>query len=107
MSVESFTFDGKRAVPVDTLRRAMAAHGAGRLDEAEFCCRLVLAANKKQFDALHLLGLIQFQRGRYDEAHRLIGQAIKINPRSAKARSNLALVLQHLGRSEQALASLD
>ena len=85
----------------------MAAHGAGRLDEAEFCCRLVLAANKKQFDALHLLGLIQFQRGRFDEAHRLIGQAIKINPRSAKARSNLALVLQQLGRSEQALASLD
>jgi len=107
MSVESYTLGGKQAVPVDTLRRAMAAHGAGRLDEAEFCCRLVLAVNKKQFDALHLLGLIQFQRGRFDEAHRLIGQAIKINSRSANARSNLALILQRLGRSEQALASLD
>jgi tetratricopeptide (TPR) repeat protein len=107
MSVESFTLGGKQAVPVDTLRRAMAAHGAGRLDEAEFCCRLILAANKKQFDALHLMGLIQFQRGRFDEAHRLISQAIKINPRSAKASSNLALVLQHLGRPKEALASLD
>jgi tetratricopeptide (TPR) repeat protein len=107
MSVGSYTLGGKQQVPVDTLRKAMAAHGAGRLDEAEFCCRLVLAANKKQFDALHLLGLIQFQRGRFDEAHRLISQAIKINSQSAKARSNLALVLQHLGRPEQALASLD
>jgi tetratricopeptide (TPR) repeat protein len=107
MSLESYTLGGKRPVPVDTLRRAMAAYGAGRLDEAEFHCRLVLGANKKQFDALHLLGLIKFQRGRFDEAHRLISQAIKINPQSAKARSNLGLVLQHLGRPEQALASVE
>jgi len=107
MSLESYTLDGKQQVPVDTLRRAMAAYGAGRLDEAEFHCRLVLGANKKQFDALHLLGLIKFQRGKFDEAHRLISQAIKISSRSAKARSNLALVLQHLGRPEQALASVE
>jgi tetratricopeptide (TPR) repeat protein len=107
MSVESFSFGGKQAMPVDTLRRAIAAHGAGRFDEAEFCCRLILAANKKQFDALHLLGLIHFQRGRFEEAHRVISQAIKVNPRSAKARSNFALVLQQLGRPEDALASLD
>jgi len=107
MSVESYTLGGKQPVPVDTLRRAMTAHSAGRLDEAEFYCRLVLGANKKQFDALHLLGLIEFQRSKFDEAHRLISQAIKINPRSAKARSNIALVLQHLGRPEEALASLN
>lgn len=107
MSIDSFTLDGKQQVPVDTLRRAMAAHGAGRLDEAKFYCRLVLGANKKQFDALHLLGLIEFQRGNFDEAHRLIRQAIKANPKSAKARSNLALVLQHVGQPEEALASLD
>jgi tetratricopeptide (TPR) repeat protein len=107
MTAESVTLAGKEAVPVETLRRAMAANAAGRLDEAEFYCRLVLAANKKQFDAVHLLGLIKFQRGNLDEAHRLIRQAIKLNPKSAKARSNLALVLQQLGRPEQALASLD
>jgi tetratricopeptide (TPR) repeat protein len=105
MSVESLADRG--AVPVETLRRAMAAYAAGRLDEAEFYSRLVVAANKKQFDAVHLLGLIDFQRGKFDEAHRLIGQAIKINPQSGKARSNLALVLQQLGRTEEALASLD
>ena len=94
-------------VPLDTLRRALAAHAAGRLSEAEFCCKLVLAANKKQFDALHLLGLIEFQRGRADEAYRLIRQALKINPRSVHAHCNLGLVLGQLGRLDEALASID
>jgi tetratricopeptide (TPR) repeat protein len=89
------------------LRRALEAHGAGRLGEAEFYCRLVLAADKKQFDALHLLGLVEFQRGRLDEANRLIRQALKINPRSIHAHSNLALVYAQSGRYEQALASLN
>jgi tetratricopeptide (TPR) repeat protein len=109
MSTGIFGRDPNQAIPqnVDTLRRALVAHGAGRLGEAELCCRLVLAANKKQFDALHLLGLIEFQRGRLDEAHRLIRQALKVNPRSVQAHSNFGLVLQHLGRHKDALASLD
>jgi tetratricopeptide (TPR) repeat protein len=107
MSVPSHGFGGKQPLPIDALRQAMIAHGAGRLGEAEFYCRLVLAANKKQFDALHLMGLIEFQRGKFEEACRLISQAIKNNPRSAKARSNIALVLQQLGRPEEALINLD
>jgi tetratricopeptide (TPR) repeat protein len=88
------------------LRRALQAHGAGRLGEAEFYCQLVLAADKKQFDALHLLGLIKFQRGQIDEAHRLIRQAVRINPRSVHAHSNLGLVFEEMGNHEQALACL-
>ena len=89
------------------LRRALEAHGAGRLGEAEFYCRLVLAAEKKQFDALHLLGMIEFQRGRFDEAYQLFRRALKINPRSVQANTNLALVLAQLDRYSQALVSLD
>ncbi len=107
MSVGPYNLGSKQPSPVDTLRQAMVAHGAGRLGEAEFYCRLVLATNKKQFDALHLLGLIEFQRGRLDEAHRLLRQSLKINPRSVQAHSNLALVLQQLDRNQEALASLD
>ena len=94
-------------MPVGTLQRALAAYAAGRLEEAEFCCRLVLAADKKQFDALHLLGMIEFQRGRFNEAYQLFRQAAKINPRSVQARSNLGLVLQQLDRPEEALAALN
>src|SRR6476660_790655 len=103
----SYNPDGRQPSFVEPLRQAMVAHGAGRLGEAEFYCRLVLATNKKQFDALHLLGLIEFQRGRLDEAHRLLRQSLKINPRSVQAHSNLALVLQQLDRNQEALASLD
>jgi tetratricopeptide (TPR) repeat protein len=89
------------------LRRAVEAYAAGRLGEAEFYSRLVLASDKKQFDALHLLGLIEFQRGRLEEAQSLFRQSARMNPRSAAAHINYALVLQHLDRSKEALASLD
>jgi tetratricopeptide (TPR) repeat protein len=89
------------------LRRAMEAHRAGRFAEVEFYCRLVLAADKKQFDALHLLGIVEFQRGRFGEALALIRRALKVNPQSVHAHSNLALVLQQLDRHEEALKSLD
>jgi tetratricopeptide (TPR) repeat protein len=92
---------------IDMVARAQRAFVAGRLGEAEFNCRLVLGTDKKQFEALHLLGLIEFQRGKFEEAHRLIRQALRANPRSAKAHSNLALALQQLNRLDEALASLD
>src|SRR5215472_12644561 len=92
---------------IEMLARAQRAFMGGRLGEAEFNCRLVLGANKTQFEALHLLGLIEFQRGRLEEAHRLIVRALRVNPRSAKAHSNRALVLQQLNRLDDALASVD
>jgi len=92
---------------IGPLRQALHAYGAGRLGEAEFYCRLVLGGKKDQFDATHLLGLIDLQRGRIDEAHRLIRKALKINPQSVQAHSNLALILQELDRPEEALASVD
>ncbi len=85
----------------------MHAYAAGNLEQAEFNCRLAIAADKKQFEATQLLGLIAFQRGNLEEAHRLLRQALKINSRSAAAHSNLGLVLQRLDRHQDALASLD
>jgi tetratricopeptide (TPR) repeat protein len=92
---------------IEMMTRAQRAFIGGRLSEAEFNCRLVLGANKTQFEALHLLGLIEFQRGKFELANRLIRQAVRVNPRSAKAHSNLALVLHQLGRLDEALASVD
>jgi len=92
---------------VDMIRRAHHAYANSRFGDAELSCRLVLAADKKQFDAIHLLGLIAFQRARIDEAHQLFRRALKINPRSVAAHTNLALVLLQLDRMDDALASLD
>src|SRR6266567_4081930 len=92
---------------MEPLRRAHRAFAEGRLGEAEFYCRLVVGADKKHFEGLHLLGLIALQKGDLDEASRLVRQALKVNPRSARAYSNLALIQQHLNRLDDALASLN
>src|SRR5262252_11232573 len=59
----------------------------------------------RQFDALHLLGLIRYQQGRAGEAHELLSQAIKLRPRSPQALAILVAALLALGRLEEALAA--
>lgn len=51
---------------------------AGRLDEAERLYTLVLSTHPLQIDALHLLGVVAMQRGRFDEAERLIGRTVAL-----------------------------
>ena len=92
---------------LEMVARAAAAHANGRASDAEFNCRLVLAADKRQFDALHLLGVIEFERGKFEEAHQLFRQATKANPQSANAYSNLGMVLQELGRLHEAVSSVE
>ena len=91
----------------EALRRALAFHQAGRLDEAARHCRAVLAVLPDQFDALHLLGVVEARRRHFAEAQRLLSRARSINPRSAEACSNHVLAPKALGRFEEALASSD
>ncbi len=42
----------------------------------------VLKAQRDNFDALHLLGMLNHQRGKAGEAYRLITAALKVQPRS-------------------------
>jgi Flp pilus assembly protein TadD len=74
-------------LPMQTIEQAKALHRMGRIAEAEAVYRSVLARNPREFDALHLLGLIRYQQGRPSEAHALLSQAIKLRPRSPQALS--------------------
>ena len=56
----------------------MMLHRQGRIAEAETIYRSVLARDPRQFDALHMLGLIRFQNGLLREAHELISRAVKL-----------------------------
>ena len=87
--------------------QAVALHQAGRLAEAEPLYRLVLQAQPRHFDSLHLLGVIHYQHGAYQEAARQIEAALKINPAAAAAHNNLGNALKDLGRTKDALASYD
>jgi len=82
----------------------MMLHRQGRIAEAEAIYRSVLARDPRQFDALHMLALIRFQKGFPREAHELISRALKLKPRSAPALSLLTVTLMALGQWSDALA---
>ncbi len=89
------------------LAEAVGLHRQGRLEQAEVLYNRVLKLDRTNFDALHMLGMLQHQRGKPAEAHRQIAAALKVQPRSADALSNFAQVLHALKRDEEALQSLD
>jgi len=90
---------------LDALNRAMTAHRAGNLAEVEACCNFILARDKRQFDALNMLAIVNAQRRNYDEAVRLIERALRVNPRSAQAYVNLGRVQYEMGAPQRAAAS--
>ena len=52
----------------DALERAAALQQAGDVLAAERCYKDILAVEPRQFDALHCLGVLEAQHGRYEEA---------------------------------------
>ncbi|KAA0582282.1 tetratricopeptide repeat protein [Azospirillum sp. B21] len=86
------------------LREALAHHRAGDLDGAERAYRAMLAADRGNPDALHLLGVLHHQRREDAEAVRLIGRAIARRPRMAEQHANLGLALHAQGRLSEAEA---
>jgi tetratricopeptide (TPR) repeat protein len=77
------------------------------LVEAEQLYRRILQVERRNFDCLHLLGVICYQRGEYAEAVRQIDAALKVAPKVADAHNNRGNALRKLKRSDQALASYD
>jgi predicted O-linked N-acetylglucosamine transferase (SPINDLY family) len=87
------------------LARALAAHQAGNVSEAEFLFKLVLQSDKKQFDALHMLGVIEGQRGNFAAGLRRLNEALRIRPNAADALINLGRVQSELGDNAGAIAT--
>jgi protein O-GlcNAc transferase len=89
------------------LKEALSFHQKGQLGEAAALYRKILTQNPINADALHLLGVVEFQRKNPSAAVALINQAIKIEPNNAVFFSNLGLALRDLKRFDDALASYD
>jgi len=89
------------------LNDALSLHQQGRLREAEKLYMRALKAAPDNFDALHLLGLINAQNGQMGEAYRLMSAALRINPNVPDVLINFANVLHGLKRDDEALASID
>jgi predicted O-linked N-acetylglucosamine transferase (SPINDLY family) len=88
-----------------TLQAAVQHHQSGRLAEAEALYRQVLSVQPKHSDALHLLGVLAGQVGKYDAAVDLVKQALAARPGEPIYLCNLGKFLGDLGREEEAIAA--
>ncbi len=87
----------------------LAAYGLqtqGRPKEAEDGYRRVLVADKRNYHALNLLGIICLESSRAEEAVVLIRRALALNPDDAEAHANLGLALRAANRMDEACDSL-
>ena len=89
------------------LRRALRAHQSGDLAKAERLYNAVLQHNPENFDALHGLGQLHYQHGRFDTALVLIQTALKRDRGRAEGFASLGLVFHFLRRFNEALVSYD
>jgi len=89
------------------LKAAIQHHQSGRLVEAKALYRRVLNVDGRHADALHLLGVIDHQIGRNDDAVNRIGKAIAINGTVPLYYLNYGVALKALGRLDDTLASFD
>jgi protein O-GlcNAc transferase len=87
------------------LSTALKHHQSGQVDQAERIYRAILAQHPDCGDALHLLGLLFFQKGQNPAALELVGKAIELHPGAATFHASLARILQENGKAEEAIAS--
>ena len=80
---------------------------AGVLDKAETIYQQILQVDPKHPVALHLLGVIAHQVGKYDTAVDFMTNALSIKPDFAEAHSNLGLSFKECGKLDEAIASFN
>ena len=88
------------------LQTAVAHHRAGRLTEAENVYRQARLAAPKNFDVLHLSGLVAYQQGRMMDAVDLLTRAHTANREAVDCEMRLGLAVLAVGRPAEAEAHL-
>ena len=91
----------------DLFNEAAALYQRGDLAGARRNLKTVLRKQPQQFDALHLMGLVEARRGHHKDAEVLLRQAVRVNPNAADAHANRGNVLREMGRFDEAVASYD
>src|SRR6476469_5735481 len=81
--------------------RAVEAHRSGRVSEAEALYREIIASDPRNFDALHLLGIVCSETGKVSDADK----ALALFPNFAQAWLGRGNVMRELGRNDEAFAA--
>jgi len=89
--------------PNTLIPKAMQLLQSGKWREAEKIYFDILSKDSRNADALHLLGMLYYQRGEYAKAARYIQSAIEVVPNFGPIYSNLGNALDELGRFDEAI----
>ena len=91
----------------DVYNQALVLHQRGKLVEAEQLYRQVLAVDARMLAARQMLGVLQVQQGRLDEAFATTQSALALNPRHAGVLVNAGNILNLMGRFAESLDHYD
>ncbi len=86
---------------------ALNAHRNGNIATAEALYRSILKADRANFDALHMLGIICAQRGNFIEAEQHLRAAVAVDQAVPPCLHNYGRVLSTLGRHEAAIETFN
>ena len=86
-------------------KEAVDLHRIGQVKRAKDICLEILEDEPKNFDILHLLGIISFKLKDYKKSSEIISEAITINPKDAEAYNNMGTVLKKLNQFDTAYNS--
>jgi 2-polyprenyl-3-methyl-5-hydroxy-6-metoxy-1,4-benzoquinol methylase len=82
---------------------AMAHYRNGAFAPAQSLCRTILARDPRHVGSLVLSGDIAHQQGRNNQAVKLLGQALALDPAHPNAHDSIAMAHQALGQRDQAV----
>ena len=85
------------------LDQAIGLHVQNELELAKALYLEILRVRPNAFEALHYLGVIHYQQGKFEEALRLIESAVHLFPSHSVSQCNLGNVYQALSRFEDAI----
>ena len=86
---------------------AIEHHSAGRMSEAEACYRQLLALDAHCGDALHGLGILNWQRDKLESAHRLLTRAYATHPDIWRYCFTLGQFAAATGRHQEAVSAFE
>ena len=89
----------------EVLNQAITHFRAGQWSEAGNICRIVLAQQPNNVDALNLLGLVARLTGHHRAAMELFAKAVNLRPDVAEFHCNLGGALTVMGQVDEALAA--
>ena len=82
---------------------AVRLHQTGKLEAAKAAYSEILSANPRDFEVLHLMGVLQSQLENHGEGERMIREAIVHLPNNAIVYDNLGAAILHQGKSKEAI----